>query len=135
MVRWFSRLKRSTSLNRDTEIDRFFVVEAGFSATTAPVVRRSSASAFAGYDRQIGFERIIAMGNATAEDEGDAEIQEPARPQEPTNAMGERPREVASATVRIGVLALHRWLDDGSRMRREVHVGSCESLRVRFPSG
>ena len=32
-----------------------------------------------------------------------------------------------------GMLALRRWLGDGSRMSREVHVRFCESPRVRFP--
>ncbi len=37
------------------------------------------------------------------------------------------------SSSRTGALAIVSWLDDGSRMNREVHVRFCESAGVRFP--
>ncbi len=42
-------------------------------------------------------------------------------------------RKHSPSSSRIGAWDLRRWLDDGSRMSREVHVRFCESPRVRFP--
>src|SRR6516165_2696638 len=62
------------------------------------------------------------------------EIQVPARAP-PACAALVGPCDTASAKpVRSLVVAPGPWLDNGSRMSREVHVRFCESGGVQFPS-